>query len=441
VNPLASAVAFFACGVVFFSTSALLLFNPRSRGIRWYAVFQLCLMVWLAVQGWRFAAPEWSDRLRPVFYAAIHLLPGFFLAFSLAEAMDRPARQAIVPVLAGLALLPLALGGGGSPLLMLWQLGGWIGGAVAMVRFTRRERSTDAAGKRRLGVWVAAGLLIVLPLGLIGGVVTDGGHATYFLPLAMVWIQLLIFVGVSRLRFYDIEVRASRSGELAAAAAEQERLAVLGELSASVAHEVRNPLTGMRSLAQRLAEDEVDDAKRRRYAAVIIEEAERVERIVANLLGFARRATVTREPGAQTPLAPLFDDLLLLVEAHARKGGVTVAADARGAVAAAPREALAQATLNLVLNAIRHTPSGGSVRLGTRAAADAVEVVVSDTGPGVPAGERERIWEPFRSEGGGTGLGLAVVRRLARELGWEARVGDAPGGGAEFSIRVPAVAR
>jgi signal transduction histidine kinase len=441
MNPLAAAIAFFACGVVFFSTATLLLFNPRSRGIRWYAMFQLCLMTWLALQGWRFAAPEWSGALRPAFFASIHMLPGFFLAFALAEAMDRPAREAILPLLAGFALLPLVLRGGGEPVLVAWQMCAWVAGTVAMIRFAKREGRTSEPGKRRLGGWVVAGIVAVLPVGLFGGALTRGAHTTYILPLAMVWIQFLIFVGVSRLRFYDIEVRASRSGELAAAATEQERLAVLGELSASVAHEVRNPLTGMRSLAQRLAEDDVDDAKRRRYAAVIIEEAERVERIVANLLGFARRATVRSEPGAQTALAPLFADLLLLVDAHARKGGVTMAADAGGLVAAAPREALAQAMLNLILNAIRHTPSGGSVRLATRAVADAVEVVVSDTGPGVPAGERERIWEPFRSEGGGTGLGLAVVRRLARELGWEARVGDAPGGGAEFCIRVPTVAR
>ncbi|HEX8674345.1 MAG TPA: ATP-binding protein, partial [Longimicrobium sp.] len=82
-------------------------------------------------------------------------------------------------------------------------------------------------------------------------------------------------------------------------------------------------------------------------------------------------------------------------------------------------------------------PAGGTVRLAARPAQGDLEVVVSDTGPGVPPAERERIWEPFRSEGGGTGLGLAVVRRLARELGWEARVGGAPGGGAEFSIRIP----
>ena len=69
-------------------------------------------MTWLAVQGWRFAAPEWSERLRPVFYGSIHLLPGFFLAFALAEALNRPARQAILPVLAafGNYLVPLQVG-------------------------------------------------------------------------------------------------------------------------------------------------------------------------------------------------------------------------------------------------------------------------------------------------------------------------------------------
>ncbi|HEX8453354.1 MAG TPA: HAMP domain-containing sensor histidine kinase [Longimicrobium sp.] len=435
MSSLAVAVAFFACGVVFFSTATLLLFNPRSRGVRWYALFQAGLMSWLAVQGWIFAT---GGTRGPLFFGIIHMLPAFFLAFALAEGMERPDWQALLPVCAGLVLLPFALHGERGTILDLWQLAAWVGGTVPMVRFATVSRRVKGPGERRLSLGVVGGMVAVLPLGLIGGYLTEGSHSVYALPLAMVWMQLLIFVGVSRLRFYDIEVRASRTGELAAAATEQERLAVLGELSASVAHEVRNPLTGMRSLAQRLAEDDVDDAKRRRYAAVILEEAERVERIVANLLGFARRATVRPEPGARTALAPLFDDLLLLVEAHARRGGVTVDADAGGSVAAAPREALAQAILNLLLNAIRHTPAGGTVRLAARPAQGDLEVVVSDTGPGVPPAERERIWEPFRSEGGGTGLGLAVVRRLARELGWEARVGGAPGGGAEFSIRIPA---
>ena len=78
----------------------------------------------------------------------------------------------------------------------------------------------------------------------------------YVLPLLPAAVQVIVFVGIVRLRFYDIEVRGARTGEHAARAAAAERLALPGEVSASIAHEVRNPLTGMRSLAQTLAEED-----------------------------------------------------------------------------------------------------------------------------------------------------------------------------------------
>ena len=77
--------------------------------------------------------------------------------------------------------------------------------------------------------------------------------------------------------------------------------------------------------------------------------------------------------------------------------------------------------------------------LRAREAGDgSIELLLRDMGPGIAPGDRERIWEPFFSRAGGTGLGLAVVRRLAREHGWALEVGDAPGGGAEFRLRIPA---
>jgi len=242
-----------------------------------------------------------------------------------------------------------------------------------------------------------------------------------------------------RLRFYNIEVRAARSGELAAQAAAAERLALLGEVSASIAHEVRNPLTGMRSLAQTLADEaDVEPERRRRYARVVLDEIGRLERMVNNLLSVARRTPPSYSNG-RTELAPLFEDLGLLVQSQAARGDVTLDMQARDASVSAPREALAQALLNLLLNAIAHTPRGGRASLLARPDGDSVVLVVRDTGPGIPQAERERIFQPFTTTSdGGVGLGLSLVRRLADELGWTLEVDDAPHGGAELRVTVPA---
>jgi signal transduction histidine kinase len=436
-NPLAAAVAFFAMGVTFFGTALLLLFNPRSRAARWFALFQASILAWLGAQGWAFGRGSWRAMDLPV-TLAVHLAPGLFLAFALAAALHRRP-LALAAIAVDVALVPVALAEGspyGSAPLLAWNVGCWIVATVVLARWQQTSHGTTRS-QRRSATLVTLLMTSVLPVGIVGGMLGVPGIGRYVMPLLMVWIQALIFVGVTRLRFYDIEVRAARTGDLAAAAAEQERLAVVGELAASLAHEIRNPLTGVRSLAQRLAEEEIDEPRRRRYAGVILEEVGRVERLVTNLLGIARRAPRQAEDGARTALAPLFDDLALLVSARAERSRIRLLVDAGGLEAPAAREPLAQAVLNLLLNALAHTPDGGTVELRARSVDSAVEVAVRDTGPGVPAGERERIWEPFHSASGGTGLGLAVVRRIAREHGWTHNVGDAPAGGAEFRLRIP----
>ncbi|HEY7771422.1 sensor histidine kinase, partial [Longimicrobium sp.] len=439
MNALAAGEAFFALGVTVFSALTLLLFNPRSAGVRWYALFQLCIATWLFAQGMGFATGEWSTW-RPWMSGAVHLAPGFFLAFALMQTV-RSLPYALGAIGLGFALLPLdqrsLTMSYAEPLLVVWTIGGWVLATWLFVRIMRREPRTSAA-ERRLGRTLLLGIVMVMPIGILSSVLTRGALGIYVMPLAMVWIQLLLFVGVARLRFYNIEVRAVRTGELAAAAAEQERLAVVGELSASLAHEIRNPLTGVRSLAQRLAEEEIPDDKRRRYASVILEEVGRVERLVANLLGIARRAPRVRDAGESTPLGPLFEDLGLLVAGRAEKAGVRLHLDARGLTAPGAREPLAQALLNLLLNAVAASPAGGTVSLAAREVSGGLEIMVRDAGPGVARDQRELIWEPFHTSGAGTGLGLAVVRRLSREEGWTAEVGDAAGGGAEFRIVIPA---
>lgn len=441
-DPLAAATALVALGATFMSTALLLLLNPRNPGLRWYALFWTCIMGWLAAQGWGASTGDWRVA-GPVLNASLHLAPGLFLAFALAEGLRRPARYGIAVVVFALLLLPLDTVYGGSPaadaVVWAWNIVPWIVATGIMWRSTYRE-AREAPRTRRMARWVLYPLYLALPFAILGSVLSERKFGIHVMPLLMIWIQLFVFLGVAYLRFYDIEVRAARSGELASRAAEGERLAVLGELTASLAHEIRNPLTGVRSLAQRLAEEEVDEPRRRRYAAVILEETGRVERLVSNLLGVAKRSP-RAAAAAPTPLDPLFEDLLLLVGARAERVGVRLAADGGRLVARAPRETLAQVLLNLLLNAVAASPRGGAVDLSAREAGGTVEVRVRDTGPGIAPEERERIWEPFYSGTGGTGLGLAVVRRLAREEGWTVDVGEATGGGAEFVLRVPAAAQ
>jgi signal transduction histidine kinase len=431
--PYAALVAFAALGANALGTVLLLMLNPGSRAVRWHAAFTFWIMAWLALQGWFALGLGNADLLRPYGWA-VHLMPAFFLAAALVETHGVRDRTALLVVALGVltagALNPIAREWPG----LAWQAVMWGMGAALHFRDrtggARRPRTgpADAIALRHEGAsrdarllrsrrdetgWLGEralklALLVVVPVAVVGIILLGGSFLLYVMPLVTIVIQVLIFIGVVHHRFYDIEVRAARSGELAAQAAEQERLALLGEVSATLAHEIRNPLTGMRSLAQRLAGPQVDDERRTRYAGVILGEVVRLERIVGNLLDVGRRSIVRSDGTEHTPLEPLFDDLLLLVDARARRAQVTVEREATTAAAAAPRDALAQALLNLLLNAIAHTPAGGCVRITAHESEDGrVAVRVCDTGPGVPPDAREAIFEPFHTRG----LGPASASR------------------------------
>jgi signal transduction histidine kinase len=283
--------------------------------------------------------------------------------------------------------------------------------------------------------------LIVLVIIVMAVLIAQPAHTVVVVPLVATISQLLVLVGTVRLQLYTVGARVERTVLLAAQAAERERLAVVGELAATVAHEVRNPLTGVRSLAQRLAEETIDEQRRHRYAQLIVDEVSRVDRIVSNLLTLARRSPADADGDTieATSLDGLFDDLRLLVSARAEQQGVALLFNAATIEARVSRAPLAQVLLNLLLNAIAHTPTGGRVEMVSRMDDDDVVVIVRDQGSGIPKAERDRIFEPFYTGSGGNGLGLAVVRRVAEERGWRVEVADAQGGGAELRVRISRV--
>lgn len=435
----AAALSLIAFGVTAFGAALPHFFGARSREIRWVTALSAGVAGWLAAQSWGFMTG--SFRLAaPLLNGLSNLCAGVFLGFAMLPPEGQPARRSWLAVAAGLAMIPVAMANHyqlpgqqvTGPLLLLWQVGAWGGGGAVLMRNTSRRMAQAPREQRalagRLGLALASIVPVILISSFISGRVTYG----YLFPLLMMALQFLLVIGIARLQFYDIEVRANRASELAAAASEADRMAVIGELASTMAHEIRNPMTGIHSLAQTLQSEEVDDARRRRYAGVIVGEARRVETLVATLLDAARSEP---RPASSVPLVELFADLRLLVDARARKKGVALAVDAGTARVVASRDALSQSLLNLLINAIAHSPAGGTVRLRSSSRNGVTEIAVEDDGKGIESGEA--IWKPFFSGTGSTGIGLAVVERTARSEGWHVRAENRAGGGARFTLAIP----
>lgn len=219
--------------------------------------------------------------------------------------------------------------------------------------------------------------------------------------------------------------------------AERERLAALGRMAATVAHEIKNPLSAIKSIAQVMREDEGLRNEYERDLGLIVGETDRLSQSVTQLLSFARRESPAGQP---LNVDELVRSVVDLFRASAREQGITldlqVKADAElaGKLVSALRDALS----NLLLNAIQATPAGGKVELMAAQSDGELVISVQDSGSGVPVDLRERIWEPFfTTRQRGTGLGLAIVRKRVQEVGGTATLVSGNGGGAYFQLRVP----
>jgi signal transduction histidine kinase len=220
--------------------------------------------------------------------------------------------------------------------------------------------------------------------------------------------------------------------------AQGERLAALGRMAATVAHEVKNPLSAIKSIAQVMREDERVAAEYGRDLELIVGEADRLSRSVTQLLSFARNPPQTDATAAADELTEQIADLFR-AQARARGVELTCVAGAGEQLGSACVAAVRDALSNLLLNAIQATPARGSVRVELRRIDHELLWSVEDSGAGVPAELRAKIWEPFfTTKQRGTGLGLAIVRKRMEETGGTAELApQAPGGGARFELRVP----
>jgi len=229
---------------------------------------------------------------------------------------------------------------------------------------------------------------------------------------------------------------------MAAKLAESEQLS--RNFLMSVSHELRTPLTAIRGHVSALREGVIDDPDMHAASlAVIEEEAMRLERLVGDVLDLAKldahRFTVLQE---EVDMEQLVERAFTAYAEVARKRTI----DFRRELDAHPvivtdGDRVLQIISNLLSNAFRWTPEGGRIWVDLRSVDGNVSVAVSDTGPGISAEEKERIFRPFWSrDGGGTGLGLAIARELAVALGGRIEVRSEPGLGSRFELVLPASA-
>jgi two-component system sensor histidine kinase HydH len=218
-----------------------------------------------------------------------------------------------------------------------------------------------------------------------------------------------------------------------------ERLASIGRLAAGVAHEIRNPLSSIKGFATYFKERYRDVPEDQKTAEIMIQEVERMNKVIGQLLEFARPLNIEKKP---TSLGALVQHSLKMIEADARDRGIkintSISPDMEKAFV--DPDKMKQVFLNLYLNACESMENGGTlfVELREDDSAGGVRIMISDTGTGIKDEDLTRVFDPyFTTKSSGTGLGLAIVHKIVESHGGEVRVESRRGEGTVVTILLP----
>ncbi|MFB1479385.1 ATP-binding protein [Corallococcus sp. RDP092CA] len=318
---------------------------------------------------------------------------------------------------------------------------------LAVEDLTSASSSVSAVLIDRLGEKALLGLPLTSREELIGVVLVDDVRGPR--PFGPELIELAeatcgqLALSIANARLYE-SLWASYA-ELAATRAEmvkRERFAALGELSAIVAHEVRNPLGVIFNAVATLRRIMNPSGDTAMLLDIVAEESDRLNRMVADLLDFTRPRNPVLQP---EELLRVLQDAFEAAKAQASmERPVYVSVEVEPGLATVPmdRRQIRQALFNVAVNAIQSMPQGGEVRVrarrDTHGGREQLRIDVMDQGPGIPGELLHRVFEPFfTTKAQGTGLGLAVVKRILEEHRGEIAVESAPGRGTTFTFWLP----
>ena len=286
----------------------------------------------------------------------------------------------------------------------------------------------------------------------IGLLLADNGITGREIATAEVQLLELLAVQVS-----EAVYRTRLIGELAEHAAElerlgqqihdnqsrllrAERLSAIGQMSARLAHEIRNPLVVIGGFARSLYDGTPADDSRREALGIIMDEVRRLEAIVSAVLDYSKDRPPDLRPASLERIAEEAFDLL---QYELDRSGIIgeLVCDPEIPEALADRDQVFQALINLMSNSIHATPEGGRLKLLVAARAPWVEIAVEDTGTGIPEAHRDDVMKPFfTTKAAGTGLGLPIVAQIVRDHRGEMTIASSPGSGTTITLRFPAAA-
>lgn len=226
-----------------------------------------------------------------------------------------------------------------------------------------------------------------------------------------------------------------------------DRLAAIGELSAGIAHEIRNPLASISGAAQILGAELKTSGEEERLLRLVVREAERLNRFVGDFLAFARSGP---RRVSLVPISKLLHDvkwLILSQPTFPRGIAIDLAFERGDQYVEADEEEIKRVFINIAQNAVEAMGTSGRLTVEVSGApvagverSDLVSVVFRDTGPGIEQAEVKNVFKPFVTrKKGGTGLGLAIAQKIVAEHRGEIRCESAPGRGAAFIVRLPGV--
>ncbi len=247
---------------------------------------------------------------------------------------------------------------------------------------------------------------------------------------------------------YSLEVpltqRKDEIGDLARAfermrlglkeAQRREKLASLGELSAGLAHEIRNPLGIIKNAAEGLMSRERDQTEKEMLLDIIVQESKRLNKLVTDFLDFARPRPPRK---VKASLKALVEEVVFSLQDEAGERGISFSLSLQEVILPLDRDQMRQVLLNLLFNALEATPSGGEVKVSLVGEKGWAFLRVEDTGAGISPDHLDRIFDPFfTTKEKGTGLGLALVYRIVEAHGGHIQV-ESGRGGTRFQVGLP----